>query len=440
MRPAVRRWHADFISCLRLRADVHSAQIEFSFGGCPMGNHHSGIARGELLNCRPTLSEDKRSAVRRQLEAILADPLFKHSKRCSDFLRFAVLRVLDETTEAIKERTLGVELFGRQPDYDTNVDPVVRVTAAEVRKRLHHYYQTFGRDSEIRIEFPRGSYVPEFSLPQNSGRSGHENGHIHLPTSDLKKWFLRLLVAAPYGVLCVFLLGATHQNTLERFWSPVSNTKQVVTLCVKAKDLQSDPIAPGDTAALEARQKAMRVMGRPSHVALSDSIALSMIGAAVRSTGAPVQFRVASEINLEDLKEGPIVSIGVYGNHWTEEFQGGRFGFSSADNSLHYIVDNRNPSSRAWAVDDRNGQSNVDYGLLSRMANPTTGTYFVAIGGIHGFGTEAAALCAADVKCLDSAARLAPGDWKRANLQIVVQTNVIDQKPGVPRVMAAYLW
>ena len=40
----------------------------------------------------------------------------------------------------MKERTLGVEVFGRPPDYDTNADPVVRVTAAEIRKKIAQFY------------------------------------------------------------------------------------------------------------------------------------------------------------------------------------------------------------------------------------------------------------------------------------------------------------
>jgi len=68
------------------------------------------------------------------LERILSSPLFRKSKRFPNLLRFVVERSLHGHSEPLKERTLGIEVFGRAPDYDTNLDPVVRTTAVEIRK------------------------------------------------------------------------------------------------------------------------------------------------------------------------------------------------------------------------------------------------------------------------------------------------------------------
>src|SRR3974377_136999 len=110
-------------------------------------------------------TEGERSAIRDQLERILASPLFKNSKRYPNLLRFVVERALEGHTDPLKERTLGVEVFGRAPDYDTNLDPVVRTTACEIRKRIAQYYHDATHETEIRIEFPAGTYVPEFRIP-----------------------------------------------------------------------------------------------------------------------------------------------------------------------------------------------------------------------------------------------------------------------------------
>jgi hypothetical protein len=64
----------------------------------------------------------------------------------------------------------------------------------------------------------------------------------------------------------------------------------------------------------------------------------------------------------------------------------------------------------------------------------------VTVAGIHDFGTEAAAECLTDATCLESAANLAPGDWKTSSLQIVLKTTVIGENWGQPRVVAAYRW
>ena len=75
-------------------------------------------------------------SIRQQLKRLLAHPLFTNSKRYPVLLAYTVEQALLGNASELKERTIGVEAFGGRPDYDVNLDPVVRTTAAEVRKRL----------------------------------------------------------------------------------------------------------------------------------------------------------------------------------------------------------------------------------------------------------------------------------------------------------------
>src|SRR5215469_12407929 len=111
---------------------------------------------------RTPASTHERELVLRELESILASYHFRGSKRYPAFLKYVVDAALEGRTTALKERTLGVEVFGRHPDYDTNADPVVRFSASEVRKRIAQYYHENGHGSRLQIELPLGSYVPEF--------------------------------------------------------------------------------------------------------------------------------------------------------------------------------------------------------------------------------------------------------------------------------------
>src|SRR5262245_23458526 len=95
-------------------------------------------------------SDAERQAIREQLDRVLASPLFKNSKRYPALLRFVVERSLHGFKEPLKERTLGIEVFGRNPDYDTNMDPVVRTSAVEIRKRIAQYYEDPAHANEIR--------------------------------------------------------------------------------------------------------------------------------------------------------------------------------------------------------------------------------------------------------------------------------------------------
>src|SRR5438067_6003344 len=102
---------------------------------------------------------------RAQVERLLADPLFSQSKRYGAFLRHVSERALSHNQEPLTERALGVEIFGRSPNYDTDADPIVRVTASELRKRLAQYYEDPAHAGEIRVVIHKGSYVAEFVAP-----------------------------------------------------------------------------------------------------------------------------------------------------------------------------------------------------------------------------------------------------------------------------------
>ncbi len=78
----------------------------------------------------PLYTEQEKTTVNEQLDRILASPAFSSSKRYPSFLRFVTSHALEARHDLLKERTLGIEVFGRDPDYDTAADPIVRVTAA----------------------------------------------------------------------------------------------------------------------------------------------------------------------------------------------------------------------------------------------------------------------------------------------------------------------
>ena len=66
--------------------------------------------------------------VRGQVARIRASHPFRTSKRCLALLDYVTEQALEGQLERLKERSLGVEVFGRDPGYDTSQDPVVRFT------------------------------------------------------------------------------------------------------------------------------------------------------------------------------------------------------------------------------------------------------------------------------------------------------------------------
>ena len=191
-------------------------------------------------------TEGERAAIQAQLERILANPLFKNSKRYPTLLRYVVERTLDGHPGELKERTLGIEVFGREPDYDTNLDPVVRTTAAEIRKRLAQYYQEPNHETEPRIDLPLGSYAARFQAPVGkpapitSMALLTEPAPVSLapPVPVIRRrprraLLLAVLLGIPAGiVLALWLKPWTPYSALDRLWSPVLDSSSPVLLCV----------------------------------------------------------------------------------------------------------------------------------------------------------------------------------------------------------------
>src|ERR1017187_7234761 len=100
--------------------------------------------------------------LREHVDEIVKGDGFKGSHRSQQFLSYVVERALSGEFEDLRERSLGVALFGKRASYDTGEDAVVRVTASDVRRRLLQHYGKPGASSRFRIDLPSGSYIPEF--------------------------------------------------------------------------------------------------------------------------------------------------------------------------------------------------------------------------------------------------------------------------------------
>ena len=99
--------------------------------------------------------------IRAELERILASSTFSTSERSVQFLRFCVEQTLRGNHHQIKETTVALQVFGRSADYNPRTDPIVRVHARRLRKKLEDYYSTEGAGNPIQIRIPKGTYIPE---------------------------------------------------------------------------------------------------------------------------------------------------------------------------------------------------------------------------------------------------------------------------------------
>jgi TolB-like protein/Tfp pilus assembly protein PilF len=138
---------------------------------------------------------ERAKLVRSHLQEVLSSAAFANSKRAREFLLLVVEHALATPDEALKERMIGAEMFGRPADYDAANDAVVRVQATDVRRRLAQFYAE-APDPVLRVELPVGSYMPKFiwreEKPPNLAAPA-EGGH---PRHAISKRNIAISVAA----------------------------------------------------------------------------------------------------------------------------------------------------------------------------------------------------------------------------------------------------
>jgi adenylate cyclase len=115
--------------------------------------------------------EPAHDAIRKQLDRILASREFHATKRVRDFLRFVVEETLAGRSDQLKGYTVATAVFGRDSDFDPTLDPIVRIQAGKLRRELERYYLVAGSEDPIRIDIPKGRYVP-FFIEQRAPASG----------------------------------------------------------------------------------------------------------------------------------------------------------------------------------------------------------------------------------------------------------------------------
>jgi len=403
-------------------------------------------------------TEVERAAVQRELETLLATPLFHSSKRYPSFLKYVVTRVLAGQTDQLKERILGVEVFGRPADYDTNKDPIVRVTAAEIRKRIEQYYHDAGHDHEIRLVLPSGSYVPHFSWPGRTANgsadlpdlSGHASTTMEAqatsPRSARSRFSgatIAVLSVIGLGIVAVagFISHAGRPSVTKRFWEPFVNSTEPALFCI-ADQSEYSTIRLRD-AANPLHQ--ITLPDKMDTLIIDDVVPLVNIAGLLRSYGKTYRVLGESTTSLTDLRRGPSVFIGAFDNTWTLRLTFPlRFHFANdPDMNRLWIEDRANPSKREWVLNRPEQQQTGTYkdaAIVTRFVDPTTDQLVVVAAGIGRGGTVAAGEFLVDPQRMSGMLSQVPSDWTQRNLEIVLETQVIEGRSGPPRISAVYVW
>lgn len=388
--------------------------------------------------------------MRQELERVLKAPQFTSSKRYPAFLRYIVEKELDGHREWLKERTIGVDVFHRPPDYDTSNDTVVRFTAGEVRRRLALLYHESPGEHSIQIGLPTGSYVPEFFRLAEQATEANVSSQplpeavrnepsLHgISFSRRPAWWqlgaLTLLIAilAAGSWFLIRARGAKPSDAMAKFWGPVEVSNSSVLICPGAGAGVLEPAFSSVPTAASQTSKTDRFASVEMERAVADVTYLF----GVRHVQYIVQL--PPEVNLTQLRENPVLLFGAYSNKWTLQLAKDlRYRFSPEPAE---IFDATNPSVH-WGTQGISPDNGVDdFSLVARYHDTTTDTSVVIVAGLGSSGTEAAAEFITSPRYLEQLNHSLPPGWEKKNLEIVLESRVIEGKSSGPSIKATYTW
>jgi hypothetical protein len=419
----------------------------------------------ELVGWVPRTPDEKK-AVRDQLGRLLAHPIFRGSKRCATLLRYTVEYRLQNESGLLKERVLGAEVFGRDADYDTNEDSIVRHTASDIRKKIAQYYFEQGHQDEIRIDLPSGSYLPEFFL-QAQAQDGAANpitgappladtsstNEVHSGSGITLPRFLWVLSSIVLIVLvgAIYWFGWRHNfhdvsrsaassrlnagRDTDLFWGPILDDPSPVLICLE-------------------KPKAQVINGpiKTEYVALSDAVFAMRLTSILSQKNKPFEIKLDSTVTPQDLTRGTIIFIG--------ESEDSRMG--SAMESLRFrlvrapgsgvirIEDRKNPVQRDWFVrtleKDWPTPSSMavpepGYAIVARFKDSSTKHWVVIAAAPGGNSMRAAQDFLLDPKLFNNELTAKNQiDWTTSNIEAVVKTQLVDGDPGPPQILALEVW
>ncbi|GGA64481.1 hypothetical protein GCM10011507_15120 [Edaphobacter acidisoli] len=395
--------------------------------------------------------EIDRALIEQQLERMLANRHFSHSRRFPAFLRFVVNKALAGELDELKERTLGVEIFGRKADYDTASDPIVRVTAAEIRKRIAQYYQEPGHEAELRISLDAGSYVPQFHWPKDA-HEAHGDASAALNGEGVRAvervhgarrfllWFGVPVAAVAALVVLGFVLGwrTEHPSPVDFFWGPVMNAGNPALVCIVDQ-------AQTTNVAVDAQNPdhQIEVPTQMRDVNSDDLSAIVKVGGLFRAYGKEYAMKGTEDTSLGDLRNAPTIFIGAFDNVWTMRFT----------KPLRFHFGNNPSFDKEWIVDGQTGkqyftdrpvlETNNDYreyAIVARFTDVDTGQIEVIVAGIGQGSTLIAGDFLTNSTYLAELERDARAAGNKQNIEAVLSTQIINGQPGTPKIEATYFW
>jgi len=389
--------------------------------------------------------------LRRSLTEVTEGAAFKSSHRSAQFLEYVVQHCAMGQADQLKERLIGIELFGRLPSYDTGEDAIVRVTASDVRKRLVQHYSQAGSTSEFRISLPSGGYIPELirnpafditvparremteaQFPQLAELAAVAEAPVVAPVETMPPRGWRYWSLPVFGVLLmigsislVFGNRLLHAVSLQRNsgvsppWAPlfdgsrpvlvvasdpdIKEIQRIAHTNISLSDYANGHYIPANTTDLSpVGSTFMRDMLRGDKISSYDGGIIAGLAALTPRGDYRLAVKGARATRMQDLQtDGNVVLLGSpSSNPWTlmyADYLDFRFAFD--DKVQSEVIRNVHPKNGEAAVYTPTAVgfgTGVSFATISVLPSPGHTGRVLIIAGANAEGTEAAGILVTD--------------------------------------------
>jgi hypothetical protein len=381
------------------------------------------------------------------LAQITGGAAFKGSHRSAQFLEYIVHQSALGNTDGLKERVIGMELFGRMPSYDTGEDAIVRVTASDVRKRLLQHYSRTGDSSEFRISLPPGRYVPELvrnnlpgldvltpppfievenpEAPPAVATIPVDPAPPPAPVMEWRRWFLPAisLLALTIGISLALASRHVHLSSPLKLanapWAKIFDGSHSVLLVASDPNIEeiqrishvpvslsnyaNQRYVPSDVSHLSPLQiELIKDILRGNKIADFDGSIIAGLQSLIPPGQPRLVVKAARAIRIQDLQtdENLVLLGSPRSNPWTSMYDPLLdFRFVFDDRTQQEIIRNTRPANgeKSEYIPTAGGyDTGQSFATVSVFQNPGQAGRVLMIAGANGEGTQAAGDLVAD--------------------------------------------
>ncbi len=404
------------------------------------------------------------------IERILATGPFQKSVRLPDLLRYMAERSLHGHPEDLTEHRIGSAVFGKPASYSPTEDSSVRVHVRQLRLKLHEYFDSEGRNSEIIVEIPKGAYTPVFRTVKAEKPVILQPVIVPAPakTPFWKSYLVPWAVAATMTLIALFfwqrssasVAATTHapwplsevmdQDQITHAVVADSNYGMMRILSEKSGSLEQylSPQYPGNFVAPQltpGESRMVNYLSGSSLTSYADAVVVNALSGMSGGFHDHITVRSARDLRLRDMQDGNYILVGSpSSNPWVSLYEG-RLNFVESEGvagqSMKFFQNKQAASGEqpTYRGLEFTGTSGVDYATISLLPTQSGNGNVLILQGLQQEGTEAAGLLLADPKGrsrLEKALGVSGDTTKPIYFEALIKATAVGGAPDTTEIVA----